>query len=159
MRTTHTYALLPVSKAVFEEVAAKLREAKYFHAFDRGVIDMHGIALEVADEREAGPPYDENERAAFDVVTPEGHRYSVFASGRIDGFPPGMVIINRIHGLVSKAYADGFLAGKATTDTTTVHPDGTFTGPAPITKGRPELVLDEAGLPHRQRAASPKEEG
>jgi glucosamine 6-phosphate synthetase-like amidotransferase/phosphosugar isomerase protein len=47
---THTYALLPVSPAVYEEIARKLREAGYSHAFNaEGEIDMHGIAL-VADD-------------------------------------------------------------------------------------------------------------
>jgi hypothetical protein len=46
MRTTHTYALLPVSKQTFDEIARKLRDAGYDHAFDDGVIDMHGIGLE-----------------------------------------------------------------------------------------------------------------
>jgi hypothetical protein len=46
---THTYALLEVSPAVYEEIAAKLREAGYSHAFNvQGEIDMHGIGLVVA---------------------------------------------------------------------------------------------------------------
>jgi len=43
---SHTYALLEVSPAAYAEIAAKLREAGYDHAFgDDGAIDMHGIAL------------------------------------------------------------------------------------------------------------------
>lgn len=42
---THTYAILDVSRRTFEEIAAKLKAAEYHHAFDRDVIDMHGIAL------------------------------------------------------------------------------------------------------------------
>ncbi len=44
---THSYAILTVSAATFQEVADKLRDAGYGHAFDGGRIDMHGIALAV----------------------------------------------------------------------------------------------------------------
>jgi hypothetical protein len=57
-RTTYTFAELEVSAAAYDEIAAKLREAGYDHAFVparteiQGVqterepaIDMHGIAL------------------------------------------------------------------------------------------------------------------
>jgi hypothetical protein len=50
MASTHTYALLEVSKAAFDEIAAKLRAAGYDHAFrDAGEIDMHGLALVVGE--------------------------------------------------------------------------------------------------------------
>lgn len=42
---SHTYAILEVSPAVYAEVRGKLEAAGYQHAFDRDVIDMHGIAL------------------------------------------------------------------------------------------------------------------
>lgn len=46
---TYTFALLEVSDAAFEEIAAKLKEAGYEEAFfaEDGdeAIDMHGIAL------------------------------------------------------------------------------------------------------------------
>lgn len=46
---THTYALLEVSPETYQEIADKLKEAGYDHAFieDDGkiVIDMHGIGL------------------------------------------------------------------------------------------------------------------
>lgn len=45
---THTYATLTVSQAAHDEIAAALRAAGYDHAFHDGVIDMHGIGLEVA---------------------------------------------------------------------------------------------------------------
>lgn len=49
IRQTHTYAILDVSKAVYDEIQKKLTDASYTHAFhqtDSGtVIDMHGIAL------------------------------------------------------------------------------------------------------------------
>lgn len=44
--TTHTLAEMPVSARVYEEIAAKLREAGYDHAFmEDGVISMQGIGL------------------------------------------------------------------------------------------------------------------
>jgi hypothetical protein len=47
---THTYAILELSGAAFDEIAAQLRAAGYDHAFhavrDYGIIvDMHGIAV------------------------------------------------------------------------------------------------------------------
>lgn len=43
---THTFATLEVSDNLYEEVAAKLKEAGYDHAFmEDGAIDMHGIGL------------------------------------------------------------------------------------------------------------------
>lgn len=45
-RQTHTFATLEVSAAAYDEIAAKLREAEYDHAFmSGGAIDMHGIGL------------------------------------------------------------------------------------------------------------------
>lgn len=48
MSGTHTYAVLEVSKSVWDEIAGLLREAGYDHAFslDGKTIDMHGIGLE-----------------------------------------------------------------------------------------------------------------
>lgn len=48
MRGTHTCAVLEVSKSAWDEIAVKLREAGYDHAFslDGKTIDMHGIGLE-----------------------------------------------------------------------------------------------------------------
>lgn len=47
---THTYAELDVSKAAFDEIATKLRNAGYDDVFLDGgdTIDMHGIALVVS---------------------------------------------------------------------------------------------------------------
>lgn len=42
---TYTYAILDVSEMTFEEIARKLREARYNHCFDGDVIDMSGIAI------------------------------------------------------------------------------------------------------------------
>lgn len=60
-RTTHTYAIAPVSKATFDEVAKVLKDAGYDHAFDtrEGTIDMHGIALQVQND---GPAVQEPAR-------------------------------------------------------------------------------------------------
>lgn len=44
--STHTIATLEVSGPVYDEIAAKLRKADYFHVFlDNGTIDMSGIGL------------------------------------------------------------------------------------------------------------------
>lgn len=44
--TTHTLAEMQVSARVYEEIAAKLREAGYDHAFmEDGVISMQGIGI------------------------------------------------------------------------------------------------------------------
>jgi hypothetical protein len=51
MRSTHTYARLPLSQAAYDEIAAKLKTAGYGHAFDQnGDIDMHGIGVCVEEE-------------------------------------------------------------------------------------------------------------
>lgn len=51
---THTFAVLEVSKETYEEIATKLRDAGYGHAFQGLVeengriyedVDMHGIAI------------------------------------------------------------------------------------------------------------------
>lgn len=45
---TYTYVTLEVSKACYEEIAKKLREAGYDHVFfHNGNIDMGGIAIAV----------------------------------------------------------------------------------------------------------------
>ncbi len=50
---THTYAILEISRAAYEEIAAKLEAAGYQHAFHENdgeaVIDMHGIAVKNGD--------------------------------------------------------------------------------------------------------------
>lgn len=42
---THTLAILEVSDEVYEEIASKLKEAGWDHAFLDSVIDMHGVGL------------------------------------------------------------------------------------------------------------------
>ena len=56
---SHTYAILEVSESTYNEIGEKLRAAGYDQAFHEDnslrslngiVIDMHGIALSLADE-------------------------------------------------------------------------------------------------------------
>ncbi len=51
LRTTHTYALMDVSPAVYAEIRAKIIEAGYEHTImaqdGAECIDMTGIALQV----------------------------------------------------------------------------------------------------------------
>ena len=54
---TYTYAVLDVSQRTYDEIVQKLRHAGYHQAFHKDdsslngiVIDMHGIALSMADE-------------------------------------------------------------------------------------------------------------
>ena len=46
---THTYVLMEVSRAAFDEIRAKLEAVQYNHAVivDRAqpILDMHGLAL------------------------------------------------------------------------------------------------------------------
>lgn len=44
-RTTHTVVTLGLSRAAYDEVARKLREAGYEHCFDGDLIDMTGIGV------------------------------------------------------------------------------------------------------------------
>lgn len=54
---THTYAILELSQHAFDEIATKMREAGYDHAFDvsdgKSVIDMHGIGVQAEDAKPA----------------------------------------------------------------------------------------------------------
>jgi hypothetical protein len=50
IRSTYTYAVLEISQAAYDDIAAKLKAAGYDHAFHENdqhgtVIDMHGIAV------------------------------------------------------------------------------------------------------------------
>lgn len=60
MRTTHTYAILKVTKDVYHEIREKLIAAGYggqFHRDDGSeVIDMNGIALQEEEEVQKGCP-------------------------------------------------------------------------------------------------------
>jgi len=59
MPTTHTYVTLPVSRATYDEVTKLLRAAEYDHCFEDGEIDMHGLALVLADGGPAGNTLEE----------------------------------------------------------------------------------------------------
>ncbi len=87
MSTTHSYAILEISQASYEEIKASLFKAGYQHAFHkdidgREVIDMHGLA--VATER---------------VPTPK----TIFVNGREMPFTEGHVTYEQI---VALAYPD-----------------------------------------------------
>jgi hypothetical protein len=59
---THTLAKLELSKAAYDEIATKLIDAGYQHAFlEDGLIDMDGIGVAPAEEA-AEPP----KRAAYE---------------------------------------------------------------------------------------------
>lgn len=46
LNVTHTFVELELSRAAYDEIAAKLREAGYDHAFmEDGAIDMHGMGI------------------------------------------------------------------------------------------------------------------
>lgn len=51
---TYTYAILEISKAAYNEIAEKLKEAGYSQSFHERdgevVIDMHGIAVKSESE-------------------------------------------------------------------------------------------------------------
>lgn len=59
---TYTYAIVEVSKATFDEIASKLKEAGSEGAFtsNGNVIDMHGLALRIKkdDEKPESGGYD-----------------------------------------------------------------------------------------------------
>lgn len=62
MRTTHTFAVLELSAAAYAEIAVKLRDVEYGHAFieqdERTVIDMHGIAVAKEKAEDCEPWWD-----------------------------------------------------------------------------------------------------
>jgi hypothetical protein len=56
---THTYAILDVNPSTWNDIAARLREAGYDHAFmEDGEIDMHGIAVKAKAFCKAQPTAD-----------------------------------------------------------------------------------------------------
>lgn len=61
LNVTHTYALMDVSKATFDEIKKKLEDAGYQHAIhetegEPTALDMHGIALCVEQPEDVGRP-------------------------------------------------------------------------------------------------------
>jgi len=70
IRSTYTFAELEVSPAAYDEIAKKLRDADYGHAFSAdGTIDMHGIGL-----TRAGPQISEPFCGLPDHHQPTGGR-------------------------------------------------------------------------------------
>ena len=68
---THTYVVLELSPAAYDEIAGKLKAAAYDHAFgDDGEIDMHGIAVKREPETMLDAR-DRRDRDARDRVTRE----------------------------------------------------------------------------------------
>ena len=69
---SYTYAILEVSQSTYDEIAGKLRNAGQDQAFHQDdcslngiVIDMHGIALSMADE--PTPPTEDDECSEKDI--------------------------------------------------------------------------------------------
>lgn len=54
-RTTHTYAVLEVSREAFDDIATRLRKAGHHQAFHDDRIDMHGLAITVVPLEADGP--------------------------------------------------------------------------------------------------------
>jgi hypothetical protein len=80
MKATHTYVLLEVSGAAYDEIETKLRDACYEHVFnDKGEIDMHGIALVRAPVPELPTGW---------VLDPAGARKHAEAYTRLSKYPP-----------------------------------------------------------------------
>lgn len=99
MRTTHTYATLEVSAATYDEIAAKLKEAGYDHAFDDGAIDMHGIGLVRIAPDPKSVPLDEQLR----LVTQERDELKRWAETPPDGYCMFMQLWGACVRLVEKA--------------------------------------------------------
>ena len=59
LRATHTYAVLQISRAAYDEIRGKLLDADYGHALHREegfeLIDMHGIAVQALEVPAASP--------------------------------------------------------------------------------------------------------
>lgn len=64
---SHTYALMELSPAAYAEIAAKLKEAGYGHAFDQdtGAWDMHGIGIAPAPQQKGCHGLDTPDRVCF----------------------------------------------------------------------------------------------
>lgn len=71
MRTTHTYAILRVSAAAYQEIRRLLADAGYEDQFHEDsnhgeVIDMHGIAL--GEDQAEGKPLEVNVAGVEDLL-------------------------------------------------------------------------------------------
>jgi hypothetical protein len=114
LRTTHTYAILAISQAAFNEIHAKLSSAEYTHLLSRDgngrlVIQMEGVAL--AAERgldltvATAKPIETVEDETLAMVDP--------MTGKADWYPivPGTVR-GRIGLVSSRTFNDGSGKGK-----------------------------------------------
>lgn len=83
-RQTHTFALLEVSKEIYDEIYSRLEQASYDHAFlnqdGRPVIDMHGIGLAI--QPEASNDGIPNQVTVFDWPTTKLHSQYGFVTFR-----------------------------------------------------------------------------
>jgi hypothetical protein len=46
-------------------------------------------------------------RPIFEIITPDGHEYKIWSTGKIEGFPENSIVNNRIHGALGAAYMKG----------------------------------------------------
>lgn len=87
-RSTYTFATLPISPAAYTEIATRLRDAGYDHAFTEAdgqeAIDMHGIALTTLPKPTAVDPIDE---ALGDFETAPAQSPEVKPTCRLDDGP------------------------------------------------------------------------
>ena len=70
---SHTYAVLEISRAAFDEIKRKIKEAgvqEYDHAFHGDLIDMNGIALK------SEAPYFERKPSRFRCERCGGQTYT-----------------------------------------------------------------------------------
>lgn len=44
------------------------------------------------------------DRPIFEVMGPDGHMYRIWSHGKIEGFPEGSIVLNRIHSAIGMAY-------------------------------------------------------
>ena len=94
MRNTHTFAVLEVSQAAYDEIAAKLTAADYGHCFLMSagvpVIDMGGIALQAEPKTAMATVASEKPPSGLwrnDPATPEGKYLVKRRDGTIPEWP------------------------------------------------------------------------
>lgn len=73
-RTTHTYAVLPISRVAYREIRARVEAAGHdqaIHAHEGGeVIDLHGIAVQaIAPRAEAESTNDDGDTTTIEVAS------------------------------------------------------------------------------------------
>lgn len=113
MRTTHTYAVLPVPRTVYAAVRALLAQAGYAHAFHREtdgeVIDMHGIALQSIDPSQAAGDRIEV-GSLLSAATKEG-RVELVLNGEISqmDLPKAREVVGMLQSAIEAAVSDQLL--------------------------------------------------